>query len=240
LNQIGRFTYDSHRLYSMHMRYLMCYFRPENHFPNSVFGGFARYAHDRNCCSLEDFAYFHLAPSTPPLVELPEKWELVPADVSDMQELEHWYAHLSGGLMLDGLDLTQAMFLSQELHDEYRRQGFQKERMVLALHCDKRLCGCIAVHRTDVGLNLSDLTNCVHVFIIDQRKVDRSLLNQTLSHLFTKHSLSPEMPILLYPHTFAMQVQLPVEKQYSLWLLSTRESDKYFDFIDKMFKLARP
>ena len=240
LNQIGRFTYDSHRLYSMHMRYLMCYFRQENHFPNSVFGGFARYAHDRSLCSQEEFAYFHLPANAPPSTALPDPWELVPADISDMQELEHWYAHYSGGLMLDGLDLTQAMFLSKDLEEEYRRQGFQKERVVLALRHDKHLCGCIALHRTDVGLNLSDLTNCLHVFVIDQHQVDLAILSQTLNLLFAKQSLSPEMPILLYPKEVAAQVGLAIEKDYTLWMLATRESDKYFDFIDKMFRLARP
>jgi hypothetical protein len=47
------------------------------------------------------------------------------------------------------------------------------------------------------------------------------------------------MPILLHPAEFAEQANIPVEKHYSLWILNTRYSDKYFGFLEKMFKLAR-
>ena len=46
LDQIGRMINDSHRLYSLHMDYMMCYFRPDNKFPNRVFGGAARNIND--------------------------------------------------------------------------------------------------------------------------------------------------------------------------------------------------
>ena len=42
LDQIGRMINDSHRLYSLHMDYMICYYRPENKFPSRVFGGAAR------------------------------------------------------------------------------------------------------------------------------------------------------------------------------------------------------
>ena len=42
LDQIGRFVNDVHNMYSSHMQYVICYFRPGNHFPDRVFGGYAR------------------------------------------------------------------------------------------------------------------------------------------------------------------------------------------------------
>ena len=41
LDQIGRMINDSHRLYSLHMNYMLCYYRPDNKFPSRVFGGAA-------------------------------------------------------------------------------------------------------------------------------------------------------------------------------------------------------
>ena len=41
LDQIGRFGYDTFRLRSMHMDYLVAYYRPQNKFPNRMFGGVA-------------------------------------------------------------------------------------------------------------------------------------------------------------------------------------------------------
>ncbi len=239
LNQIGCFTYDSHRLYSMHMKYLMCYYRPENHFPNGVFGGFARYANDRDICSLDDFAYFHLPMQEDADSDLPDGWELATCEAADIQEIEHWFRYQVGGLMLDCLDLDAQMFTSSELADEYRLHGFVKDRLLLSLRRNERVQACIAIHRTDIGLNLSDLTNCVKVLLIDKRHLSRRILENALHFVFKKHQLSPEMPILFYPAEFAEQTAMPVEKNYSLWILSTHDSDKYFGFLDRMFKLVR-
>jgi len=60
LNQIGNFTYDSHRLYSLHMDFLMCYYRPENKFPDRVFGEEKKNINDPKGCTLDSFVYFHL------------------------------------------------------------------------------------------------------------------------------------------------------------------------------------
>ena len=239
LNQIGCFTYDSHRLYSMHMKYLMCYFRPENNFPNSVFGGFVRYVNDRACCSQDDFAYFHLDASDESDRQLPADWSLAPSDENDMQELAHWFQDQNGGLMLDCLDLDPQLFASQELNEEYREHGFVKDRQLISLRRNNRVQACIAIHRTDIGLNLSDLTNCVKVLLIDQRQLSRRILETALHLVFQSHALGPDMPILLHPAKFAEQKAMPVEKNYCLWILNTRYSDKYFGFLDRMFKLVR-
>jgi len=238
LNQIGCFTYDSHRLYSMHMKYLMCYFRPENHFPHSVFGGFNRYAKDQNGCSIDEFAYCHIPKETEVFEVLPPEWELSPSSESDLQELGHWYQHFSGGLMLDCLDLEPLGFDSRELIDEYRRHGFAKERIVLSLKKKGRLCACLVVHRTNIGLNLSDLTNCVKVLIVDSRDIERAVIENTLRRLFRDYQLCADMPVLIYPVEAAEKLHIQAEKKYCLWILNTRHSDKYFKFIDRMFRLA--
>ncbi len=239
LNQIGCFTYDSHRLYSMHMKYLMCYFRPENHFPSSVFGGFNRYAKDQNGCSIDEFAYCHMGGDSEVFEVLPPEWELAECDESDMQELGHWYQHYSGGLMLDCLDLDLHTFDSQDLMDEYRHHGFAKDRTLLALRRRGRLCACIIIHRSNIGLNLSDLTNCVKVLIIDKHEVDRTIIENGLCRIFRDYQLSIDMPLLMYPVEAVEAMKIPIEKTYCLWILNTRYSDKYFKFIDRMFRMAK-
>jgi hypothetical protein len=238
LNQIGCFTYDSHRLYSMHMKYLMCYFRPENHFPHSVFGGFNRYAKDQQGCSIDEFAYCHITGDSEVFEVLPPEWELSECHESDLRELGHWYQHSSGGLMLDCLDLDPQSYDSQDLTDEYRRHGFAKERFVLALRRNNRLCACLIIHRSNIGLNLSDLTNCVKVLIVDSQGIDRSIIENALRRIFRDYQLSTDMPVLLFPVEVVEKLKIRVEKKYCLWILNTRHSDKYFKFIDRMFRLA--
>ena len=238
LNQIGCFTYDSHRLYSMHMKYLMCYFRPENHFPHSVFGGFNRYAKDQQACSVDEFAYFHLPDDADVFEVLPSEWELAECHAADLQELGHWYEHYAGGLMLDCIDLDPQGLDSRELIDEYQRHGFEKERDVLALRHNGQLSACLVIHRSNIGLNLSDLTNCVKILIVDTLDLDRSIIANALRRIFRDYQLSKDMPVLAYPVEAAEALKIPYEKEYCLWILNTRYSDKYFKFIDRMFRLA--
>ena len=71
LDQIGRFSYDAYRLFSMHMNYLICYYRPDNKFPSRVFGGLAEHINNSRGCSLDTFAFLEVeAPkgSPPPIV----------------------------------------------------------------------------------------------------------------------------------------------------------------------------
>ncbi len=86
---------------------------------------------------------------------------------------------------------------------------------------------------------MSDLTNCVKVLLIDRRHLSRKILLKSLRLLYHRHALNLDTPTLLFPSDFAEQTAIPVEKNYSLWILNTRHSDKYFGFLSKMFKLVR-
>ena len=57
LEQISRYINESHQFHSTFMDYVACYFRPENKFPNLVFGGVTRKAKDLKKCSIDQFAY---------------------------------------------------------------------------------------------------------------------------------------------------------------------------------------
>lgn len=238
LNQIGRFGYDSHRLYSLHMKYLLCYFRPENHFPNSVFGGFARHNTDPKACSMDGFAYLHHRPGEGEPEALAPGWSLSPTGEGDVQELSTWYDFESGGLMLAALDLEPSKFRSQAVEREYESLGFTKSRTLISLKRDSRLKAVIMVHRSDIGLNLSDLTHCVKIFVVDAADLDRHLLMGAVETVFHRHGLG-EMPVLIHPNGFAEDAGIDHEKTYNLWIIDIRHSDQYFEFIDKLFRRAR-
>lgn len=236
LNQIGRFGYDSHRLYSLHMKYLLCYFRPENHFPNSVFGGFARHSTDSRACSMDAFAYFHYQPQA--AGPLTPGWELLDCREADIQELATWYDFESGGLMLDALDLEPQAFRSDQVIREYERLGFTKKRKFFSLKYDKGLKAVIVVHQSDIGLNLSDLTHCIKVFVVDSLNLDKAVLLSALREVFEQLRLR-EMPVLIYPSVFADNTGIDYEKIYNLWIIDIQFSDQYFGFIDKLFHRSR-
>lgn len=238
LNQVGRFGNDAHRFYSMHMDYLICYYRPDNKFPSSVFGGAARNIKDPRGCSLDTFAYFHLPGNSRP-VAIPDDWDLAPARPAELTELEIFYRQTSGGLMLDALDLTpDGCTGDNELAEEFQRHGFQRQRRLYSLKKDNRLSAVIMVNLSDVGLNLSDLTSCIKVVIIDPFDLSGNVLRSVLSNVSEKTGRS-EMPVLLYPAAYAADNDITYQKLYTLWILSMQYTDHYFRYLKRLLKFIQ-
>jgi hypothetical protein len=234
LNQIGRFINDSHTLGSLRMNYVLCYFRPDNKFPDRVFGGLARNLKMPRECSVDIFAYFHFHPEAQPTEAPPFPWVIEPADNDDLRELSCFYRHSSGGLMLDALDLTPDTAAYHTLTDEYRKLGFKKERQLYSLKKEGELKAFAMVNISDIGLNMSNLTNCPTIIILDD-EVDERILSCFLSGIAEKYD-GNELPILLYPATHAMKCSISTEKLYSLWVLDMQYTDHYFRHLEKLIK----
>ena len=235
LDQIGRMGNNSHQLDSLHMDYLICYYRPENRFPSRVFGGAANSIHDQNGCSIDKFAYYHHRCNTAPEQPLPESWQLEPASRVDLLELETYYQHVSGGLMLDAADLRPNHHCINELSEEYRRLDLVRDRRLFALRQEGQLKALFIINLTDVGLNLSDLTNCIKVFVIDQEALSARILKTTLDRLASTYQKS-DLPALLYPVEFADEQDIDYEKCYNFWALSLQYTDQYFKYINRLLR----
>ena len=235
LDQIGRMGNNSHQLDSLHMDYLMCYYRPDNKFPNRIFGGAANSIHDRKGCSIDTFAYYchrhHCERANP----LPESWQMTTASRIDCLELANFYQHVSGGLIMDAADLGPNRLDIGELTEEYSRLGLQRERQLFALRQKGQLKAVIMVNLTDLGLNLSDLTNSIKVFVLDHSAVSAPILDTTLDILAAKYQKA-HMPALLYPVAFADEQNIAYEKCYNLWALSLQFTDQYFRYINRLLR----
>lgn len=234
LNQIGRFINDSHNIHSIHMNYVFCYFRPNNKFPDRVFGGLARRLKAPKECSLDTFAYFHCHPADKLNEQLPDTWVIADADKDDLQELDSFYKHESGGLMLDALDLKPDMATQTTLVQEYAALGFRKERYLFALRKEGDLKALAMVNISDIGLNMSNLTNCPTVIVLDD-DVTNDILSRFMSFIATKYD-GNEIPVLLYPATHAMKCDIPSEKLYNLWVLNMQHTDHYFKYLEHLIK----
>jgi hypothetical protein len=234
LDQVGRFSNASHSLYSLHMDYLFCYFRPENKFPNRVFGGVAKEIKNPKASSLNTFAYFHNQKGSNRELHLPKPWELIKTKSEDLLELEEYYEHRSGGLMLDALDMKSTMADCDDLSKEYQQLGFKKEKYLFSLKNNIDLMAIFMVNISDVGLNLSDLTNCIKVFVLDSNGLPKNILFLTLSSLSAKFE-QDEIPVMIYPVSYAEIQSLPYEKLYRLWVLNTQYGDQYFKCLKTLF-----
>lgn len=233
LEQIGRSINDSHGLHSSRMNYVACYFRPENRFPRRVFGGIAEQINDRNGCSIDAFAYFHYRKGDACQWDLSGPWSLRKTEPEDLAELESFYSYSSGGLMLHALDLVPAMLERDQVGREFREVEFRKERHLFSLKRNGSLKAVFLVNVSDIGLNLSDLTNCIHTIIVDEEDFPRGTLFMIYS-LLAKYYETEFVPILIFPSSFADRKQIAFDKIYNLWILNMQYTDGYFRSIDRM------
>jgi antitoxin component of RelBE/YafQ-DinJ toxin-antitoxin module len=239
LNQVRDYINDYRSLYSSHMDYLMCYFRPNNRFPNRVFGGFAKALSNPKHCSIDSFAYlnFHFE-SHHSGGEGDSGWRLDVARAEDLAELSNFYDHMSGGLMIKALDLGPDMKESNTLNQEYEKLGFKREKYIFALKKEGQLKALALAVVSDTGLNLSNLTNCVHVFIIDEEDLPVEVLYHHLATL-SPHYMEDEIPVLLYPLSYVEDQSIPYEKVYNLWAFDCKHASRYYEYMGRIISGRR-
>jgi hypothetical protein len=234
LSQVSRYVNDVHRFRSSHMEYVFCYYRPNNRFPQRVFGEFANTLNDPNGCSLDTFAYFHHRLSEQGGLPLPHPWELADARPSDIEEFKIFYRHRSGGLMPEAFDLSAAGDGNDALGELYRSQGFKKERHLYSLNRNGVPRALLLANVTNAGLNLSNLTNCVTAVVMDDA-LPPDVLRAALSSVAARYE-GGGMPVLLYPDAYAERHAIVCEKRYSLWILDLQYLDQYFKFCSTLFR----
>jgi hypothetical protein len=235
LSRIGRLSNDSHRLYSLHMDYCMCYYRPENKFPSRVFGGAARAIKNTNRCSVDSFAYFHFKRGDGAAVRLGDNWQLTDTRPEDIFDLQSFYEDASGGLTLNALDLQPQKMDISDLAADYDNLGLYRQRYLFSLKKDGALKAVIMVNKSDLGLNLSELTNCIKVFVLDSEALSKQTLNQMLDAIFGKMQIN-ETPVLLYPASYAEEHSIGFDKTYDLWILDLKYIDDYFNYVNRLLR----
>lgn len=240
LNQISRFISDSYRLASMNLDYIFCFFRPENKFPNHVFGGTARNIKNPQICSLDTLAYLHHTPAEIESAELPKNWQLIPANKDDLLDLQTFYDNHSGGLMLRCLHLQPEQADASQLKSAYHRIGLKRDRHILALSHRDRLVAVVAVDVADLGLNMSDLTSSVKIIVVNGKQLTHEVIKAAIASV--SHYLElQEIPVLLYPREVANRVGIDYEKSYCMWVFDLhRDVDNYYQFLQRLIKFVKP
>ncbi len=233
LKQISNYINELHHLSAAHLKYVYCYFRPENKFPNRIFGGFAQQLNDTKGSSIDTFCYFHYKRADADSAPLPEPWHLSGIRPRDFGELNSFYRFNSGGLMLDAFDLHALQTDHDLLAQEYERLGLKKEKRLYSLLEGDELKAVIIADITDIGFNMANLTSSTTVIVLDET-TPRTTLESALALVATGYE-QEEMPVLVYPQAYAEANALPVEKHYSLWILNMQYTDSYFMFCDTFF-----
>jgi hypothetical protein len=236
LRQISEFISSSYYLNPMQLRYIVAIYRPDNSFPQKFFGGFADKEGDPQKCSVDTFAYFHLAGKyVKGESEIKGPWQMAKATESDMHEFEGFYSRVSGGLLVKAYDLNPRDFKDTSVAEAYRSSGLKRERHLYAVRYGLDLAALIEVQDSDTGLNLSELTNAVTIFVLDQERFTPKVMEMVQDVICDRHE-KEHSPILVYPASYAKRFSLPAEKDYSIWVLNLDFAD---DYMKHLYRFCR-
>jgi hypothetical protein len=217
------------------MDFSLCYYRPENKFPKRVFGGAAKNINNLKWCSEDLFAYLHFRLNRAVDKSIHRSWELALAQDEDLRELGNFYEHHSGGLLLDALNLEPGNTNQDGLVAEYRKLGFKRERHIYALRQNSELIAIVMLNLSDIGLNLSNLTNSIKVIVIDSDKLSKDLLYDVLCHI-VRNTEYEVLPVMIYPKDYTDLKGIPFEKLYNLWIINLQNTDDYFHYINRLLR----
>jgi hypothetical protein len=236
LKQMMHYLNDMCRLPSAKMDYVICYFRPENKFPDLVFGGFARALNNARGCSTDLFAYLPYT-SLSLGTELPKGWSLKECSEKDLWKLKRFYRHYSGGLLLDVLGLDQKNPGEERLDAVYGRAGFHRKWKAYSLSREDELGAVLIVNQSDLGLNFSELLNGIKILVTNPQGLPWNILSTAIGKLTAGYHME-KVPILFYPFEYVQAEDIPYEKRYQLWTLNVRYGQEYMEFMQRKFRIS--
>jgi hypothetical protein len=228
------FLHGAYTLPSVKMDYVMCYYRPENKFPDRVFGGFARSLENPKGCSLDLFSY-HTVPINGASVPLPEGWRLKEISLAEMWGLDNLYRRTSGGLFLDVLKSPKGT-RGTSLREASEGAGFTRKWSIYGLFHEHRPICVLIVNQSDFGVNLSELLNSITVMAIEQDLLDWETLLSAVSQLAVVYAVD-RVPLLIYPENYMASKGLACEKRYNLWIVDMHYSNLFLEFVQKKFRM---
>ena len=233
LDQINHYINEFHRHRSTHMKFVLCYYREENRFPHRVFGGSYRDVGDRKGISVDKFAYLPVPEASGSGTEA--SFQLFPASRDDLAELRSFYERVSGGLALSALNLDDLAVSEDELNQQYSILGFRRDHRLFSVKQDGALKAVLSVSLSEPGINLSNLTNCLHAFILDRDHLDPGVLFAAL-HNLRSHFQTGEVPLMLYPAEWLRERDIAFEKEYILWILAMHHNDGFVRSLRSKFR----
>jgi len=237
LKQILHYLTDMCRLPSANMDYVICYFRPENKFPDRLYGDFTTVIGNRRACSLDTFTYL-LHPAHSSEGQMPRGWSLQKCSKQDQWELSRFYNHRSGGLFLDILYPKQKSPNSESVETLYSRNGLTRKWRAYSLNCHNKLKAVLIVNQSDPGLNFSELLNSITIQVIDSESLPWEVLSAAINQLTFVYK-KEKIPILIYPHDYLDGKKIPHDtKKYMLFVLEAPLIRDFALYLQRKFKIC--
>ena len=234
LNQATSFITDSYRFHRMNLNFILCFFRPNNKFPQRVFGSLVPKINDRQQCSIDEFAYVHMDRGEKP-ADGNEGWTIADPENHDFQALTGFYQESSGGLLLEAMDILPHQSQNAHLSRAYAEIGIQREIRLKILKHHGKPAAFFILNTSDPGLNMSDLTNNLMIIVINAKLLSGKRLLHT-AYSICSQAESAGSPLLIYPKEAAEQLEMNPEKAYEFWIIRSSLSDVYHEHVESLFR----
>ncbi len=214
-------------LNSSNMDYLLFCYRPDNRIPNYFFGEICKDVNNPKYISIDRFAYISYSSSTQ--YELYEGMKLEELNISDFEEFNKFYEEQSGGLLLDVLNIGKNLYGKETISDEYRKIGLMRISNTYSLKDEYGLKAVFVVDQSDIGINMSDLLNCIKVFVVDTN-LSWTILSQAIN-LLGKIYNRDKYPVLIYLSEYVDVNRINYDKSYCFFAYDLDYWDEYIKYL---------
>ena len=198
------------------------------------FGEYVQMLDNKAHTSLDAFAYLRDAISfgcDPG--ELSLDWTLERATPADITEFRGFYDKMSGGLLPEALDLTPKSYSDETLSRVYANNKLSRHRIVYALRHHRSLKALIDIQTSDLGLNLSEITNAMTIYVLDAVACHRDVMRFVVCSLTIRYN-KLHHPLMFYPRSYLGHYNIPADKDYTLWALDvTKAAESYMEWMNR-------
>jgi len=129
--------------------------------------------------------------------------------------------------------MTAEEFGNQTLTETYQACGLTRKRELHVLRCQGNPKALIDVQSSDIGLNLSEITNAITVYLIDPSPDYFEMVSFAV-HEFASQRNKMSDPVMVFPNSFLTNCNFHVDKEYTLWCLDiSLGSESYMDWMNR-------
>ena len=238
MDQLSNYAYNANKIESLHLDYLICYFRPENRFPAKIFGGAEKSVNNPKGCSINNFVFFKFQGNPEKVFDDLNSFSLEEIVNEDLLNLESYYEDISGGLMLRAMDILSGENSNSTVIKAYEKLHFKRGIKIYSLKEDGELLAVFIADMADTGLNMSELTNNIKVIIIQPDNISKETLDISINEIAKIH-FNNSAHVLLFPDSYADKNSMQYEKKYSMWIMNLEYSDEYFKYLKKLMRFVK-
>jgi hypothetical protein len=126
---------------------------------------------------------------------------------------------------------------SSTIGDDYEKVGLYREWTIYALKYQEELHAALIVNKSNLGLNLWEITNSIHVIITNREGLSWKILSAAIGRAAASYTIMKRIPVLIYPNEFLDLRNTTYEKQYYLWILNVLYGEEFLTYIKDRLRL---